>query len=97
MNEERMIVIRIRRRDLVVVGVGLAFAFALLVLPGRALAQKAQQAYKDAFSIAEETGGIALATSSDGQYVYFAGPRGVMVSEDHGKTGSWVQTVRVKD
>ena len=97
MNEERMVVIRISRRDLVVVGVGLVFAIALLVLPGRVLAQKVQEKYKDSFSIAEETGGIALATSADGQFVYLAGPRGVMVSEDHGKTGTWVQTVRVKD
>jgi hypothetical protein len=28
--------------------------------------------------------------------VSVAGPQGVMVSDDHGKTGSWVQTVRLK-
>ncbi len=97
MKEERTIVIRISQRGLVAVGVGLVLVIALLVLPGKALAQKSQQDYKDKFSIAEETGGIAVAASADGQYVYLAGPRGVMVSSDHGKTGTWVQTVRIRD
>jgi len=96
MNEERMIVIRVSRRGLVAAGVGVVFAIALLVLPGRVLAQKVQQNYKESFDIAEETGGIALAASADGQYVYLAGPEGLMVSEDHGRTGTWVQTVRLK-
>jgi len=67
---------------------------ALLVQPVRA--QKAQESYKDKFNIAEETGGVAIATSADGKYVYVAGRNGIIVSGDFGKTGSWVQTVRMK-
>ena len=59
-------------------------------------AQKAQESFKDKFAIAEESGGVAVAASADGKYVYVVGPRGIMVSEDYGKTGSWVQTVRLK-
>ena len=59
-------------------------------------AQKAQETYKDKFEIAGEGGGVAVATSSDGKYVYVAGRNGVIVSGDFGKTGTWVQTVRMK-
>ena len=59
-------------------------------------AQKVQESYRDKFNIAEETGGVAIATSSDGKYVYVAGRNGVIVSDDYGKTGTWVQTVRMK-
>jgi len=70
---------------------------ASLVLLARPLwAQKAQESFRDKFNIAEETGGVAIATSSDGKYVYVAGRNGIIVSDDFGKTGSWVQTVRMK-
>ena len=59
-------------------------------------AQKVQESFKDKFNIAEETGGVAIATSSDGKYVFVAGRNGVIVSNDYGKTGSWSQTVRMK-
>jgi len=72
----------------------LVMALALLARPLRA--QKAQESYKDKFTIAEEAGGVAIAASSDGKYVYVAGRNGVIVSDDFGKTGSWVQTVRMK-
>ena len=59
-------------------------------------AQKVQENYKDKFKIAEDIGGVAIAASADGRYVYIAGKKGVLVSDDYGKTGSWVQTVRMK-
>lgn len=59
-------------------------------------AQKNQESYDSKFNITEDTAGVGIATSADGKYVYVVGPRGVLVSEDHGRTGSWVQTVRLK-
>jgi hypothetical protein len=77
--------------------VTLGLLVMVLVLLAQPLwAQKAQESYKDKFNIAEETGGVAIATSSDGKYVFVAGRNGVIVSDDFGKTGSWVQTVRMK-
>lgn len=96
MHEERMILIKISRRGLTALAAILILALALLVLPGNLQAQKVQENYKEKFDITKESGGVALATSSDGKYVFVAGPQGVMVSDDHGKTGSWVQTVRLK-
>jgi hypothetical protein len=40
--------------------------------------------------------GRGAAVSADGRYVYIVGPEGVMVSDDFGKTGTWVQTARLK-
>ena len=59
-------------------------------------AQKVQDKYSDKFKIAGDTGGAAVATSSDGQHVYVVGVKGILVSNDYGKTGSWTQTVRMK-
>ena len=59
-------------------------------------AQKVQDVFDDKFKIATEDGGIAIAVSADGKYVYVAGKKGLVVSDDHGKTGSWVQTLRLK-
>jgi hypothetical protein len=73
----------------------LVIALALLAMP-QSRAQKAQDSYDSKFNIAEETAGVGITTSADGKYVYIVGPRGVLVSEDHGRTGSWVQTVRLK-
>ena len=75
--------------------VGLAMALAA-VLASPLRAQKAQEEYKDKFGIADVEGGVSIAASADGKYVFVAGRKGVMVSDDYGKTGSWVQTVRLK-
>ncbi len=83
------------RRLWMTVAAGLLLAcLALLAQP--LWAQKVQESFKDKFNIAEEAGGVAIATSSDGKYVYVAGRNGVIVSNDYGKTGTWVQTVRMK-
>jgi hypothetical protein len=46
--------------------------------------------------IADSNVGVSVAANADGKYVYVAGPHGVVISDDFGKTGSWVQTVRLK-
>ena len=80
----------------------LAACLALLVLAGFAAlpdgpsAQKSQEDYGDKFNIADSQGGVAMAASSDGKYVFVAGPQGVLVSDDFGRTGSWSQTVKLK-
>ncbi len=90
------IVIRIRRRYLI----GAAAAALLLVITlGFSLplfAQKVQEEYKDKFKLAGPTGDVSVAASADGRYVFVVGSEGVLVSDDHGKTGTWVQTVRMK-
>lgn len=96
MPSEPFVVIHIGRRAglaLVVLGALLAFSW---LLPDRAHAQKTQENYKEKFNIAHETGGVGIAASSDGKHVFIVGPQGVMVSDDFGKTGSWIQTVRLK-
>lgn len=74
----------------------LALALILVLLPSRTQGQEVQKDFRGKFNIADNTGGIGVATSADGKYVYVAGPQGVLVSDDFGKTGSWVQTVRLK-
>ena len=69
---------------------------ALIALAGPVWAQKTQETYKDKFEIAGDAGGVTVATSADGKYVYVAGRNGVIVSSDFGKTGTWVETVRLK-
>lgn len=95
MRDERVI-FQVTRRGLVraLLAVLLLGVIALSALPLRA--QRSQEEYGDKFKIADETGGVAIATSADGRYVYVAGRKGIIVSDDHGKTGSWVQTVRMK-
>ena len=91
---ERVVLVTLR--SLLMTGaVGLLLTLLALFAPPL-WAQKVQESYKDKFNIAEETGGVAIATSSDGKYVYVAGRNGIIVSDDFGKTGSWVQTVRMK-
>jgi len=68
--------------------------FLFFSTPARA--QKVQERYDDAFKIADDLGSVSITTSSDGKYVFVAGKKGILVSDDHGKTGSWVQTVRMK-
>jgi hypothetical protein len=89
-------VIKINGRVLLAACLALLVVVAFAVLPDGPRAQKAQENYKDKFNIADSQGGVAVATSADGKYVYVAGPAGVIVSDDHGKTGSWVQTAKLK-
>ena len=90
------VVFRVTLRGLLMTA-AVGLLLVLLSLSARPLwAQKVQESYRDKFNIAEETGGVAIATSSDGKYVYVAGRNGVIVSGDFGKTGTWVQTVRMK-
>ena len=96
MKKETLIQIRIGRRGVTVIAVLLVLAVAFLVLPGKLQAQKVQESFKEKFNIARDTGGVGITTSADGKYVYVVGPEGILVSDDFGKTGSWVQTVRLK-
>jgi hypothetical protein len=96
MNNEPLFTIRIGRRALVILSLLATLLLALLVMPERIQAQKAQESFKDKFKIASETGGVAIAASADGKFVYVAGPGGILVSDDFGKTGSWVETAILK-
>jgi len=96
MDNGPVLEIRLGRRTLAVVALGATLALAAFVLPGRAEAQKTQENFKDKMAISVEGGGVSIATSADGRYVYVAGPAGVIVSENFGKTGTWSQTVRLK-
>jgi hypothetical protein len=96
MNNGPVVEIRLGRRTLVAVALTATIALAAFFLPGRAAAQKVQENFKDKLQIAAEDGGIAVATSGDGKYVYVVGPAGVIVSDNFGQTGSWKQTVRLK-
>ena len=75
----------------------IALALLSLAQASRPLwAQKVQESFGDRFELAEKQSGVAVAISADGHYVVVAGPKGVIVSDDYGKTGTWVQTVRFK-
>ena len=39
-------------------------------------------------------GGVGIACSSDGKYVYIAGSEGVIRSDDYGRLGSWEKTLK---
>lgn len=96
MHNGPVLEIRVGRRTLALVALGATLALAAFFLPGRVQAQKAQENYRDKLNIAAEDGGIAVATSGDGKYVYVVGPAGVIVSDNFGATGSWRQTVKLK-
>ena len=96
MNPERVIEIRIDRKRLLILAIVGTLLLGLLVWPGTLRAQKTQETYKDKFKLATDTGGMAIAVSSDGKYVYVAGPGGILVSNDFGKTGSWIETAQFK-
>ena len=83
-----------RRFSRILLAGALLGAILLFAVPLRA--QKTQEQYRDKFKVAYDQGGIGVAASADGQYVYVAGKWGVIVSDDFGKTGSWTQTVRMK-
>jgi len=95
-NHGAFIEIRIGRGAVILMMLSLTLALAVLLLPGKLQAQKSQDSFREKFNIAEETGGVGIATSADGKYVYVVGPAGILVSTDFGKTGSWSQTVRLK-
>ncbi len=94
MSDRAIVQVTLRSLWMTVAAGLLLVLLALLAQP--LWAQKVQESFRDKFSIAEEAGGVAIATSSDGKYVYVAGRDGVIVSNDYGKTGTWVQTVRMK-
>jgi hypothetical protein len=96
MQNDWIVEIRIGRRTLIILSLILTLFLAFLILPDRIQAQKAQESYKDKFKIASENGGVGIAVSSDGKFVYAIGPAGILVSDDFGKTGSWVQTAILK-
>jgi len=96
MKKEPLFEIRIGRRALIILSLAITLLAAFLVLPERIQAQKAQESFKDKFKIASETGGVAIAVSADGKFVYVVGPGGILVSDDFGKTGSWVETAVLK-
>ena len=96
MHNGPVVEIRLGRRSIIALALAATFALAAFVLPRRAEAQKTQENFKDKMAISVEGGGIAIAASADGKYVYVAGSSGVIVSENFGRTGSWSQTVRLK-
>ncbi len=96
MSAEPLIVIRLSRRTVMVATFAVVVVATFIAVPSAIQAQKIQEKYSEKFNIADAGGGVAVASSADGKYVYVAGPQGVIVSDDFGKLGSWVQTVRLK-
>ncbi|MGH9869635.1 MAG: hypothetical protein ACREAA_15895 [Candidatus Polarisedimenticolia bacterium] len=96
MSNEPVITIRLGRRALLAVAAVAAIAITFIILPEVFHAQKTQDDFKEKMDIVDPGGSVTVATSADGKYVYVAGPDGVIVSEEFGKTGTWVQTVRLK-
>jgi len=96
MNSVHVIEIRIDRKRLLILALLVTLLLVLLLWPGRIQAQKTQETFKDKFKVASETGGIAIAASADGKYVFVAAPGGILVSDDFGKTGSWVETAQLR-
>jgi CubicO group peptidase (beta-lactamase class C family) len=96
MSSEPLIVIRFGRRAVMFAAVALVLVAAFIAAPSALQAQKIQEKYSEKFNIADPNAGVSVAVSADGKYVVVAGPHGVIVSDDFGKTASWVQTVRLK-
>jgi len=96
MSSEPLIVIRLGRRAVITAAVVLVLVAAFIAAPSTLQAQKVQEKYSEKFNIADPNAGVSVAISADGKYVVVAGPHGVIVSDGFGKTGTWVQTVRVK-
>ena len=89
------VVFTVSRRGLRRLVIAMALLGTLLFLPPIG-AQKVQEVFADKFKVTDDHGGVSVTTSADGKYVYVAGKKGVLVSHDYGKTGTWVQTVRMK-
>ena len=96
MNPGGIIEIRIDRKRFLILALLATLLLVLMLWPGKIQAQKAQETFKDKFKVASDTGGIAITSSADGKYVFVAGPGGILVSDDFGKTGSWVETAQLK-
>ena len=96
MDNDSIITVRLVRREMLVTISLFVLALLLVLVPSRTEGQEVQKNFREKFNIADTNGGIGVAASSDGKYVYVAGPQGVLVSDDFGKTGTWVQTVRLK-
>ena len=96
MTSEPLIVIRVGRRAVILAAVAIVLVATFIAAPSALQAQKIQEKYSEKFNIADPNAGVSVAVSADGKYVYVAGPHGVIVSDDFGKTSSWVQTVRLK-
>jgi hypothetical protein len=96
MSREPLIVIRLGRRAMILAALLVVFVAAFVAAPGALQAQKVQEKYSEKFNIADPNAGVSVGVSADGKYICVAGPHGVIVSDDFGKTGSWVQTVRLK-
>ncbi len=87
----------LRHLVLAIVVLAAVVVLAQWLLPGGATyAQKAQQGFGDRLRWGTPTGGVAIACSADGKHVYVAGPEGVLVSEDFGKTGTWTLVLKGK-
>ena len=95
MTRDDDVVLTISRQELRWLAV-VAIVVAVLMGTSHVRAQKVQDNFDDKFKVATDDGGIAISTSSDGKYVYVVGKRGLVASDDYGKTGSWVQTLRLK-
>jgi hypothetical protein len=89
------VIVSLNRRDLRWLLLILAVAVAWVAVP-QLNAQKIQDEYSDTFKIATDDGGIAIAASADGKYVYLVGKKGLIVSDEYGKTGTFVQTLKLK-
>jgi hypothetical protein len=76
--------------------VALVLVAAFVAAPSALQAQKVQEKYSEKFNIADPNAGVSVGVSADGKYICVAGPHGVIVSDDFGKTGSWVETLRLK-
>jgi hypothetical protein len=96
MREDWTSSFRFNGKAFLVAGLLVTALLVIATVSDGTMAQKAQENYRDKFNIADTQGGVAVACSSDGQHVYVAGPQGVIVSNDFGRTGTWVQTVRLK-
>ena len=96
MDKDAIVTIRLGVRGILVAVSLFLMAALFLMMSTRTEGQEVQKNFKEKFNIADNTGGIGLAVSGDGKYVFVAGPQGVLVSDDFGKTGTWVQTVRLK-
>ena len=96
MSESPLIEIRIGRGALIFATLSILVVLVFLIVPERIQAQKAQETFKDKFKVASGNAGVGIAVSADGKFVYVVGPGGILVSDDFGKTGTWVQTAQLK-
>jgi len=96
MEQDAVYTIRVSRRALIAATLAVAALAILVALPDAAVAQKSQKNFGDSMNLTQNDAPVAIAASADGQFVFVAGPNGVIVSEDHGRTGTWSQTIRLK-